>query len=299
MAVKNTGPEVVKWDDEFLVRRGNYVTLVTPEMAKAWLEERNTNNRRIKDRTVQSFAHDMKAGKWDPDASDIKFARTGELIDGQHRLQACVLADVPFPTLVRTGVGQQTRQRVDTGTRRSAADAIKMAGFGTYPTTMGACVNLRVRYDRFVGKKRAELDTYRMVAMTHDEVLEYLNEHPHIDRFAIEASSVRRMIPAIPPSVILTILSMGAERDEKMARSFADRIVHGEYGGTVGDPLVALIQYAATQRALQSGSPGARGRVTAATHLIAMLRVWNALRKEEPIEGRIHVKSVDYIPEML
>lgn len=297
MAVKNTGPEVVEWDPEFLVRRGNYVTLITPELAESLLEQ-NTNNRKLKERMVQSFMHDMKAGKWDPDASDIKFARTGELIDGQHRLRACIEAGVPFPTLVRTCVNKDARQRVDTGTRRSAADAIKMAGYGNYQATLGAAVGLRVRYERFIGEPRRELDTYRMPAMTHDEVLEYLTKHPMVDRLAIPGHSMRRMIPAIPPSVIVAMLSLGAEKDEKLAWSFVDRMIHGEYGGMVGDPLVNLVQYAATQRALQSGSPGARGRATAASHLIAMIRVWNALRADEPMEQRIHVKSTDLIPEV-
>lgn len=292
MALKNTGPEIVEWDPEFLVRRGNYVALVTPELASELLE-RNTNNRRPKENAIRKYARDMSAGKWDVDASDIKFARTGELVDGQNRLLACVRANVPFPTMVRTGLSLDTKVHVDTGVARSLADALKMSGkAGLYSSTVGAAVGLRIRYEEVLkaGGNKRDLDTYRR-PVSHEEALEFLDRFPEVDEFAVKAHAVRIIVPSIVPSAILAALSMAATADHKAAHKWAEEIINMEYAP--GDPTTSLIAYAASVLRLPPGSPGLKGRANAASHLLAMVRVWNARRTSEDFDRRIHIKSID------
>lgn len=281
------------WDDEWLVRKGNYLTTITPELAERLLA-RNTNNRRPKERKIQQFARDMIAGRWDADASDIKFARTGELIDGQNRLMACVRSGAAFPTLVRTGLGLDTKMHVDTGTARTVADVLKMSGGYTNPSATGAAVALWQRYEarvtQFGGKRTT--DTKGPTPLTHDEVLDFLEKHPAIQMFSAEAERVRRAIPALPTSSILCFLGMAAERDERQAHRFAEQLVAGEFGG-VGNPLAALIQYAAMARGRQQGSPGYRGRQAQESHLLALIRVWNAIRRNETMTTRLIIKITD------
>lgn len=294
--------ELIPWDDGFLVRRGNYMTLITPELAEKLLE-RNNNNRKPKERAIANYARDMGAGKWDPDASDLKFARTGDLLDGQNRLMACIKAGVPFPTLVRTGAQTHTRAHVDTGVKRTVADMLKMElDIGRNPTTVGAAVTLRVRYEDRVlnhrGKRTANVSAggrpMQHIALTHDEVLQYINDHPAILRFHSTAESLRnRVFPAFPPSAILCFLSMTAELDEKETLHLVDRLLNGEFGG-VDDPLPVLIQYAALIRGNRgTGSPGHRGQVLQQSVLLALVRTWNAMRGGQQLRGRLHIKTSD------
>lgn len=278
--------QLLPWDPEWLVRRGNYLTLITPEVANGLLE-RNTNNRRPKTRKIEQYAREMKAGRWDPDASDIKLARTGELIDGQNRLMACVEANVPFPTMVRTCLGLGSKSKVDTGTARTAADALKMAGIhGGSPTAMAAAVALRVRYmERVEMFDRRRGWDYRSTVLTHDEVIDFLAAHPMIEKFGGRAQHLHvQVIPAFAPSVVSAALSWFAEADEVDAAVFYERLISGEWGGP-GDPLMSLVGYAARLRGnRKQGSPGGRGRVAQEEGLMALVKVWNAFRSGEDIK---------------
>lgn len=293
-ALSTATPELVEWDDEFLVRRGNYLTTITPDLAKKLLD-RNYNNRRPKVRAIGQYVKDMKAGKWDPDASDLKFARTGELIDGQNRLMACIQADTPFPTLVRTGVRLEAKNHVDTGVKRTVSDMLRMKDV-KYPTATGAAVALWDRYmwrvNTYGGKRTlgAAHPDRLPSSLTHDEIAEFLDKHPSLVEYGTECEGLRKVIPAIPPSVTLCWAAMCAEIDQALVDDTIGRLLTAEFGER-GDPVQGLIAYAAMARGIVGmGNNGRRGRITQESHLIAMFRVWNALRHGDRIENRIIVK---------
>lgn len=75
------------------------VIKVTPILAKAWLEQ-NKSNRSLRPQRVNQYARDMKAGKWNLTGQGITFAEDGSLLDGQHRLNAIVVANVSVYMLV-------------------------------------------------------------------------------------------------------------------------------------------------------------------------------------------------------
>lgn len=273
------GPEIREFDPEWLVRRGNYLTLITPEIATELLE-RNTNNRRPKPRAIQKYARDMRAGNWDPDASDVKVARTGELIDGQNRLLACQEAGVPFPTLLRTGVSTKAKAHVDLGVSRTLADSLAMEGV-SHNTAVAAAVGLRNRYERQLTEGGTALS--RAFALTNQESLDYLRKHPSLVEFATDGKRCQQVAPAIPPSVWVAGLSMMAESNTKRARHFANQFVDGDTYG-VGDPLLALVRYTALHRQNKVGSPGGRGLLAAQRHLLALIKTWNAWRQDEKVD---------------
>jgi hypothetical protein len=288
--------ELRDFDPEMLVRRGNYLVLITPEVAGRLLEL-NQRNRPPSQRNVRLYARDMLAGRWDPDASDLKVSRAQVLVDGQQRLLACQLAGVPFPTLLRTGVGSDTKRHVDVGKKRTVADMLKMQDLPTTasPSLIGAAVALHTRYmDRITnhGGKRA-LDV-KGEPMTHDEVLDFLDKHPLLVPFAGDAQALHRIMPAIPGSSFGTFLTMAGEVDVKAAELFSSRLRAGEFGDpTRHDPLVALVQYAARVRVTGGmGNGGYRGRNAQESHLLALIRTWNANRRGEELE-RIVIKITD------
>jgi hypothetical protein len=294
-----TTPEIREWDDEWLVRRGNYLTIITPELA-ARLLERNTNNRNPKLRAIEDYTRDMRAGKWDPDASDLKLSRTGELIDGQNRLMACIAADRPFPTLVRTCVSLDAKAHVDTGVKRTIGDVLKMEHIHGRPSTVGASVLLRYRYEDRVrnhgGRRLANATAggggrgRQMLTMTHDEVLDFLARHPAHGLLAERAESLRRAVmPALLGSSILAFCAMAHEIDPDLLGQMDERLRNAEFG-PLGDPLSILVQYAASAR-----SSVHRGRVAQDSHLLALAKVWNALRSGEPMDGRLHPKLTDLL----
>ena len=103
------------------------IELVTPETAAKWLEN-NPQNRNIKRSHVERITRDMKSGRWQVNGDAIRFNGDGSLIDGQHRLTACVAADVPFQTVVIRNLDSAARKTIDDGARRSHGDRLGMQG---------------------------------------------------------------------------------------------------------------------------------------------------------------------------
>lgn len=93
---------------------------ITREMAIAWLGN-NLTNRILRSRRVRLYAADMVAGRWRGEDSTIKInAKTGALINGQHRLSALIESGLPFVwMLVQRGDGDAAAFRGDIGLKRS------------------------------------------------------------------------------------------------------------------------------------------------------------------------------------
>lgn len=289
-------PGMVEWDDEFLVRRGNYLTMITPEVARQLLEL-NTNNRRPKRAKIEQYKRDMTNLRWDADASDLKVSRTQELVDGQNRCIASQESGMPFPTLIRTGLHVETKMHVDTGAKRIGSDVVRMmAGVTNYASGVAAAVTLRNRYtERYERYDAARGLDWKATVLTHEEMLTYLREHPAMIEFAPAGNRLYQSVtPAIQVSVWIAALSWFAELDHSMAEDFANRLVESEFRGP-GDPLQSLVGYAARMRAqVQPGAGlgGIRGRIAQEENLIACIKVWNAYRKGEEIR-RLTVRKDD------
>lgn len=97
---------------------------VTPSMASKWLAENNTNNRNLRQGHVIRLASDMAEGRWYQTHQGIAFNGNGTLLDGQHRLEAIVLADITVPLLVTTGLAAEAMSAVDDHQRRTVGDAL-------------------------------------------------------------------------------------------------------------------------------------------------------------------------------
>ena len=97
------------------------VVEITPEMAREMLEHNMKNNRRVSKETVMRYARIMKAGGWNLTHQGIAFDTNGELIDGQHRLNAIVQANVPVKMLVTYDVEHEQGEAftIDAGLKRT------------------------------------------------------------------------------------------------------------------------------------------------------------------------------------
>ena len=93
------------------------VVTVTPEIAQEWATL-NTRNRPVRYNKVAQFARDMAAGQWVLNGESIKIAVDGTFLDGQHRIYACIKADVPFETIVIRGLPVEAQDTIDTGISR-------------------------------------------------------------------------------------------------------------------------------------------------------------------------------------
>lgn len=100
--------------------------LLTPDKAREFLAHNYSGNRKIAWNTVSAYAADISADRWNPDISEfdqpIAFSAEGELINGQHRCSAVILANKSVYTWIVTDVPLELYQYMDCGKVRQASD---------------------------------------------------------------------------------------------------------------------------------------------------------------------------------
>lgn len=100
---------------------------ITPEKAKEWLKA-NPNNRTIKMRDVSSLMDSIRTGHFKTTHQGIAFDEEGNLVDGQHRLTAIALSEIPVYMWVCRGMPRDTMTEVDKGRGRTKTDRDTVVG---------------------------------------------------------------------------------------------------------------------------------------------------------------------------
>ena len=100
---------------------------ITPMMAANWLENANTNNRRVREAYARQLARDMAQGRWRLTHEALAFDPHGVLLDGQHRLWGIVLADVPVEMHVWFNITSDSLAVINGGKTRSLADQLRLS----------------------------------------------------------------------------------------------------------------------------------------------------------------------------
>lgn len=157
---------------------------VTPGLA-AELLRRNDNNRSIRAAKAQQYANDMRAGKWTFNGEPIIISDSGELNDGQHRMQAVIDANTMIEMLFVFGVPRSSRETVDQGAARGASDYLGMGGV-TNAATAATIARLVIAYEASGGQN---IDN-RLV--TNAQVVERVRNDPQIAESAHYAVTTGR-----------------------------------------------------------------------------------------------------------
>lgn len=102
--------------------------IITPEQARRLLQ-RNAVNRRLDEKVARRYARDMREGVWDLTGESMVIDSNGDLVDGQYRCRACVIAGVPFVTVVVRGVTPRDAQlSMGSGKKRNLGDQLTLLG---------------------------------------------------------------------------------------------------------------------------------------------------------------------------
>lgn len=207
------------------------VETVTPEMASRLLGTME-HNRRMRRRTVERYAREMMSGKWHLNGEPIIIGHNGRLKDGQHRLNAVVMAKVSVPMLVVKGVAEEAMASIDTGASRSYGDVVTLRGGSTMGPQMASIARLWFLYENSQGMNSK-------VGLSHQELDAIISAHPSIEDAAIRAnrSPFRRHWA---PSVLGFTFSYLCEKDDpEIAELFVSTV---EKGANLDedDPIFAL-----------------------------------------------------------
>lgn len=217
---------------------------VTPAMAREWLK-RNVHNfrKKVRDGLIIRLASDMP--HWDLNGESIKFDSNDCLVDGQHRLMACIKANVSFRTVVVWGVERDSN--IDTGAKRSLIDLLRYRGESSV-SEISAGLNWLYRYFQVLEGAFLHPYSQQKTAISNDTLLDLLRLHPRIRESAKRARQVRDWLPS---SISVGLHYVAHARCPEYADSFIESLGRG-VSLDADDPIFLLRARLETDRKAKS-----------------------------------------------
>ena len=102
--------------------------LIPPDIAADYLKQSGPNRSSVSS-VLDRYTRDIREDDWDFTGETIIFSSQGKLLDGQHRLLACIEADKPIIVLVVRGVPPKAFAKMDIGRSRTAGDVLSASNF--------------------------------------------------------------------------------------------------------------------------------------------------------------------------
>lgn len=112
--------------------------LITPAMAEVILKECNRGNRKLRGKKIAAYMRAIIEGRWKVHGQGISFAKDGKLNNGQHRLNAIILAGRSVRMHVVFGEDRDVFDVLDTGSNRSGSDTLHSLGYKNTTTLASA-----------------------------------------------------------------------------------------------------------------------------------------------------------------
>jgi DNA repair protein RadD len=245
---------------------------VTPAQAEHMLKASATRNRATNTAVVKRLAKDMKDGGWVFNGEPIILDPAGNLLDGHHRLHACVLAGVPFETLVVTGVANTAILTIDTGSSRDGTDVLEFAGH-TKAKTLAATARL-VFYAE--SEKLVQVYSDRWAAgCTNAALAAVVDRHPMLPKHAQLGTTLHRKFRGCPPSIFGFASFWFSRHDPEQAESFVHSLADGSCLSQ-GHPVLHL-------RNRLTADLGSKSKLPALEKLALVVKAWRLVCRGEKV----------------
>ncbi len=259
------------------------IETITPERAVQLLEN-NPSNRRIRQTRVNLYAEAIRNGQWRITGETIKVGN-GKLIDGQHRLWACIEAGVPFDTYIVYGVEDDAMTYIDSGLPRSMSDVIDLGGFD-YTTHRAAVARLLIGWE---SGTMQNTNKWALTA-TRGAILDVVRDrHDEMGNAIRTAFNVHKYVGGQIGPIAAFLVKIN-EIDPAKATEFTERWVNGDMLAA-DDPIRALRRWV-TSRTIT------KKRTTTTESLTAMSKAWNAFVEGGTIKKMI-IKVKEPVPTLV
>lgn len=221
--------------------------LVTPERAEHWLDNWNTINRREKPAYQSRYAEDMKCGRWTR-GSRIIFYKDGRLCDGQNRLRAVVATGIPVFFDILVGASLEEGANIDTGVKRTNADALKIAGAEPWVARKQtvSVVNWIVRWTLRSGTVRS---------FNHHRIRDFAMEHEAWLRPVIELQSSSNNKRGLSNAGFYSQVALALRSGENLGdlTDFVHRFLSGENYEKTKNAVIRLREYCLSDQSCWTG----------------------------------------------
>lgn len=206
--------DILSWDVH------DIATTITPEIAEQLLGRNADYNRNIREARVRGLVQAMTDGDFVDTGATLSVDTSGTVIDGQHRLTACVRSGVPFTAVVVTGLDPEAYDSTDKGSKRTVGDSLKRHGF-VNPNRVAALVRILMAWSS--GARESNIIN---VDIPEPAMIAYALDHRE-EMAAVVAQPM--LVPSVVPGRVSDLVRVLTTRvDPEDAAVFSEAMRTGE-----------------------------------------------------------------------
>lgn len=225
---------------------------------------RNIHNRPMARPTIIRYTADMRTGNWRETADPIRFDRDGRLIDGQHRLQALIEAELDhaLPFHVVRGLHPEAQLFMDQGRKRTTGDQMSLHGYKNGNRLAAGCRLYLLWRENMLFSDRDQASI-----ITTATIIEWADDNPELLDYAYEVTPQGRATIVGEPRVLMAFSLIIAQIDEQRLKDFYDSLT-SLVGLPEGSPILVLHKRLLNVRT-------ERTRLQPREQLAMFLQTWN------------------------
>jgi len=204
-------------------QRGVCRAVLTPAAAALLLKNHNFKNRGLKKHQKAFLQKQIESGKFVYNGETIIVGDNMQILNGQHRLTACVASGMSIEVLIVFGVPASAFTTLDQGSRRNGSDLLSIEGYKNC-TVLASCLRqIHNYYKGAIGKSNAPGPAGEEVRGDNSFTLELLSRYPE----AQESVAKMRSICITPPSIACALHYLFSKVDAEQAEEFCEVILNG------------------------------------------------------------------------
>jgi hypothetical protein len=138
---------------------------------------------------------DIVTGGWELNGDTVRFCTDGTMLDGQHRCSAVASVGTPVPIILVTGLEASAQETVDTGSKRSFADTLTLAGETD-------SVNLAALTSALCQWKAGQFRHNGGIKPSVKVLLRVLHDHPELRHHVVASRAVGKAVGGAPNSIV-------------------------------------------------------------------------------------------------
>ena len=245
--------------------------LVTPAMARAYLDSQEINRRILQNR-VDQYRKAMEEGKFLPNGEAIKFDTEGRLIDGQHRLKAVIAYGRPVLMDCIAGIPSELISTLDSGRTRSSGDAIAILGLANQKKANAISSAARTLILAEAGFAWHVPGGGNIKYLSNEKVVSYAQNNPELfEIYDWIAEKIGFRHNLLPVGDVIALIAMGDRVDKELSRVMALKVLTG---ANLQDGSVELFLH----NYLMKKTPNSQKKMTWALS-------WNRIRKGRTLKN--------------
>ena len=228
----------------------------------------NYRNRTARMSLVKKYARAFFRNEWALNGETVIISNTGVLMQGQHRLMACVQTGIPFTTLVVFGVDPISLDTIDTGKSRTQNDILKIDGVAHSAAVASACT-LLFRHTVLGGIN------HRHIPPSLSELRKVFSNYPDLPAICDLVKGTKSVLASHGTAVALFAIFQKLDRDK--AITFFSMLSNGVIGDK-NSPILLLRNTLINSRIrlLASSKSGASDGQSKLHPIALTIKAWNA-----------------------